>query len=187
MAYSHDTRPEPAAVQGTGLMAQTHCTGPGPGQEQGMRLGIMGFYIMLCTVLYTPHRDRDRYKEPLLPSINEVAEMLCFYTCLPFCPWGCLPRGCTGPWSRGCIQTQSQAQGVYRPRGCIPACTEADTSQQTATAADGTHPTGMHSCFLLWPSHSLFRSRALCMSHNTTRNNRSCSPSPSQTSVNIST
>ena len=29
--------------------------------------------------------------------------------------------------------------------GCIPACTEADTTQQTATAADGTHPTGMHS------------------------------------------
>ena len=29
--------------------------------------------------------------------------------------------------------------------GCIPACTEADTTQQTATAADGTHPTGMYS------------------------------------------
>ena len=34
-----------------------------------------------------------------------------------------------------------------RPVGCIPACTEADTLQQTATAADGTHPTGMHSCW----------------------------------------
>ena len=33
-----------------------------------------------------------------------------------------------------------------RPRGCIPACTEADTPQQTATVAGGTHPTGMHSC-----------------------------------------
>ena len=48
--------------------------------------------------------------------------------------------------------------GVSRPRpgggcpgpgpgGCIPACTEADTPQQTATAEDGTHPTGMHSCY----------------------------------------
>ena len=43
------------------------------------------------------------------------------------------------------------ARGVSRPRpggpggGCIPACTEADTLQQTAGAADGTHPTGMHS------------------------------------------
>ena len=37
---------------------------------------------------------------------------------------------------------QAHTQGV-----CIPACTEADTPlQQTATAAGGTHPTGMHSC-----------------------------------------
>ena len=28
----------------------------------------------------------------------------------------------------------------------IPACTEADPPRETATAADGTHPTGMHSC-----------------------------------------
>ena len=34
----------------------------------------------------------------------------------------------------------------------IPACTEADTLGETATAADGTHPTGMHSsfCFLVF-------------------------------------
>ena len=35
---------------------------------------------------------------------------------------------------------------------CIPACTGTDTPlgqnpPPTATAADGTHPTGMHSCF----------------------------------------
>ena len=38
---------------------------------------------------------------------------------------------------------QAQAQ-----RGCIPTCTEADSPPppQTATAAGGTHPTGMHSC-----------------------------------------
>ena len=34
--------------------------------------------------------------------------------------------------------------------GCIPGCAETDTPpplpQQTATAAGGTHPTGMHSC-----------------------------------------
>ena len=43
---------------------------------------------------------------------------------------------------------------VSAPWGCawsegvgIPACTEADPSPgETATAADGTHPTGMHSC-----------------------------------------
>ena len=31
--------------------------------------------------------------------------------------------------------------------GGFPACTEVDTPQQMATVADGTHPTGMHSCF----------------------------------------
>ena len=57
----------------------------------------------------------------------------------------------------GSLQAHTQGEvegsgwgGVFRPtpRGCvcIPACTEADTPQQTATAAGGTHPTGMHSC-----------------------------------------
>ena len=43
-------------------------------------------------------------------------------------------------------------RGVSRstPRGCIPACTEADTPHLTATAAGGTHPTGMHSCCKLY-------------------------------------
>ena len=42
-------------------------------------------------------------------------------------------------------------QGVSRstPGGCILACTEADPPQLTATAAGGTHPTGIHSCFLV--------------------------------------
>ena len=35
---------------------------------------------------------------------------------------------------------------AHNQEGGIPACTEADTPQ-TATAAGGTHPTGMHSCF----------------------------------------
>ena len=37
---------------------------------------------------------------------------------------------------------------VSAPGGGIPACTEADTPLpgETATAADDTHPTGMHSC-----------------------------------------
>ena len=63
------------------------------------------------------------------------------------------------------VSAQGEGEGVSRsrPEGgvvssprqgvCIPACTEADTHtpspQQTATAVDGTHPTGMHSCFKL--------------------------------------
>ena len=72
-----------------------------------------------------------------------------FYTCQnrggglgpdPGGRFGGLAReGCPGPHPGGCTG----------PGECIPACTEVDTPQQTATAADGTHPTGMHSCFLM--------------------------------------
>ena len=34
------------------------------------------------------------------------------------------------------------------PGGVIPACTEADTPQQTTTAVVSTHPTGMHSSWI---------------------------------------
>ena len=85
---------------------------------------------------------------------------LCFYTCLSFCsqqgvsrprsgggdggvcsggcpgPGGVCPRGCPGPGG-----VQAQAWGVY------PSMHWGRPPQQTATAADGTHPTGMHSCW----------------------------------------
>ena len=47
-------------------------------------------------------------------------------------------------------------------RGCIQACTEADTPpQQTATAVGGTHPTGIHSYFaeFLLKPHEIERIR----------------------------
>ena len=65
--------------------------------------------------------------------------------------------GCWGVWPGGSRPTPEE--GVSRPRlgewgACIPACTEADTPppQQMATAASGTHPTGMQSCsiYILW-------------------------------------
>ena len=54
-------------------------------------------------------------------------------------------RGVSGPTPKGVSRPT--------PGGCIPACTEADPhppphTQLTATAAGGTHPTGMYSCFL---------------------------------------
>ena len=52
---------------------------------------------------------------------------------------------------RGSVQAQTQRGGVQaQARGggvCFPVCTEADIPQQTANAADGTHPTGMNFCF----------------------------------------
>ena len=58
-----------------------------------------------------------------------------------------LARGVSRPTSRG---SPSPHLGVSRPTPrevCIPACTEADPP--TATAADGMHPTGMHSCLFM--------------------------------------
>ena len=62
-------------------------------------------------------------------------------------------RSCEGYVFTGvCLSTGgvSVHGGVSAPgRAGIPACTEADPpAGETATAADGTHPTGMHSCFI---------------------------------------
>ena len=104
-----------------------------------------------------------------LPSANEVCEGYVFTPvilstggggCLGPGPEGVCPGGCPGPGPESvCLGEGCPGLGLggSRPRGCpgpgpggvcIPACTEADTPpQQTATAADGTHPTGMHSCY----------------------------------------
>ena len=61
--------------------------------------------------------------------------------------WGrCLVQG--GAWSQGLLGGGG-AWFLGSAPGGIPACTEADSpppSGETATAADGTHPIGMHSC-----------------------------------------
>ena len=49
------------------LMAQTHCTGPGPGAGQGTRQEQC--VSVLCYVLYTLHMDRNRNMEPLFPIL----------------------------------------------------------------------------------------------------------------------
>ena len=61
-------------------------------------------------------------------------------------PGGCLLLGGGGAWSGGGVCSWGGLVGGVG----IPACTEADTLPgEMATAADGTHPTGMHSCFNL--------------------------------------
>ena len=56
-------------------------------------------------------------------------------------------EGVSRPTPRG--KLKGLAWGVSRPTpgGCIPACSEAHPPPWTATAAGGTHPTGMHSCY----------------------------------------
>ena len=90
----------------------------------------------------------------LLPSATKLRR-LCFHRRVSVhggggCVWswevpgpgGMHGRGVPGP--RGCT-----VLGVPGPGGVgIPACTEADPPRgETATAVDGTHPTGMHSCW----------------------------------------
>ena len=66
---------------------------------------------------------------------------------------GCLVWGVPGPvggvfsWGPGLGGAWSWGDSWSRGGG-IPACTEADSPQQTNTVADGTHPTGMHSCLI---------------------------------------
>ena len=66
------------------------------------------------------------------------------------------PGGLSRPRPRGVSRPRPGGRGVSRSRPggcpgpgpgglCIPTCTETATPQQTATAVDGTHPTGMHS------------------------------------------
>ena len=106
-------------------------------------------------------------KLPIITVRKRSLRRLCFYTCLSFCPWGVsrpIPRGEVGGSGWGGLRraglqadTQegrspgpgpggrllAQGQGV-----CIQACTEANTPpRKRTTAADGTHLTGMHSCF----------------------------------------
>ena len=47
---------------------------------------------------------------------------------------------------RGCL--------ADTPSGQTPPPSRADTPRQTATAADGTHPTGMHSCYETLPGQT---------------------------------
>ena len=64
---------------------------------------------------------KEMFVDVLITVRNVVAARLCFHRRLSFCSQG----------------------------GCIPACTWADTPRPaTATSTDGTHPTGMHSCFI---------------------------------------
>ena len=89
----------------------------------------------------------------LLPSTNEVCEG---YVFTPVCQSFCSQGGCPGPVP-GCMPKggiQAQAQGGPGPgSGGGGVCVSQHSLRQTplpparlATAADGTHPTGMHSC-----------------------------------------
>ena len=75
------------------------------------------------TVLFS-----DIFTLLFLPSANEVAERLCFYTCLSFCSQGgvqaqahggCLPGG-SRPRPGGCLGPGPGVEGVYPERRYSP-------------------------------------------------------------------
>ena len=89
---------------------------------------------------------------PVITVRNVFAARLCFHRCLWFCPQGCVcvantqedtgqtPPGQTPSWPATPRQT---------PPGQTPSCSvhAGIHPPLVATAADGMHPTGMHSCF----------------------------------------
>ena len=91
-----------------------------------------------------------------LPFARIVAERLCFHNHLSFCSRGegaCVAQG--HAWQGDGIHGRGHAwQGSMHCRGMHDrghAWQKGHAWQEageTATAADSTHPTGMHSCFL---------------------------------------
>ena len=83
---------------------------------------------------------------------NEVAKVMFLHACV--CPQGrgSAPEGCL--LEGGCLVlgVGGLLQGVPGPGGCLllgrlVSQHALPPPRETATAADGTHPTGMHSCF----------------------------------------
>ena len=78
---------------------------------------------------------------------NIVAARSCYYSCDSVHSWGCLtdPPPGRAPWADTSMGRHLHGQ-TPPPPGRHPLWADT-TSHQTTTAADGTHPTGMHSCF----------------------------------------
>ena len=104
--------------------------------------------------LKTTCRFLNGYKSTFLPSATKLRR-LCFYTCVSVHRGVCLsacwdttpPRSRQPPpWEQAAPREQAPPLGAGTPQNRHPP-EQATPPQQTATVADGTHPTGMHSCF----------------------------------------
>ena len=91
----------------------------------------IGIGIGICSVGTVLH---------IITGRNEVGARLCFYNCLSFCSqMGCLPQ---------CMLRYHTPpdQAPHLPDQAPPR--EQTPPLETATVADGTHPTGMHSSYI---------------------------------------
>ena len=89
------------------------------------------------------------FTPPFFTVRNEVAKVM--FSQVSVCPQGVCSRGAWygGPGPGGLIPWGCLVWGVCSGGVGVPACTEADPpppQRETATAADGTYPTGMLSC-----------------------------------------
>ena len=148
----------------------THCIGLGQGQ--GPENDGFLYCTMYCTH-YTLHRDRDSKplfsivpalvpvpvpgdSKPMLPPTNEVCEGYVFTgVCMS-------TGGVSAPLHAGI-----HPPGPDPPRSRHPP--PQDQISQCGRQVGGTHPTGIHTCFLLCLPRSLSRSwswsRAVYISH----------------------
>ena len=110
---------------------------------------------------------------PLLRSATVVAEGQCFHKRvlrILSTGGGVYPSMHWGRHSPG--QVSQHALGRH-PRAGIPACTGADPPSRqtpppppTATAADGTHPTGMLSCFYERKKYDIYHKDAFTLNYS---------------------
>ena len=93
--------------------------------------------------------NQEIFLRRLLPSATKLRR-LCFYTCLSFCSQGGWYPSMHCRWypsmscSRGTVLSKHALQ---QGGACSGGCGDTPPRKQTATVADGTHHTGMHSCF----------------------------------------
>ena len=94
-----------------------------------------------------------------LPSATKLRR-LCFYrcvsvhrgggVCLSAC-WDTPPPEQTSPWEQTPPpRSRHPLEQTAPPRADTPPQEQTPPPGETATATDGTYPTGMHSCFINW-------------------------------------
>ena len=124
----------------------------------------MAITLMVCSHCSTPISVQRLIKNSLLPSATKLRRCVCGHGGggIPACLAGGIPA-CLAAGLRGGVVSQHALQQVSR--GCLlpgggGACSwqgvwrrPSPPGQQTATVADGTHPTGMHSCVELCELH----------------------------------
>ena len=124
-------------------------------------VGEGGYHICVCvcgggggglyghfTPVFHHYRPQTKFAKVMFLHLS-VSHSVHRRGCLGPCPRaGGLPRRGPGP-GPGPGPGGGGCPGPGPAAVCIPACTEADIPpRQTANAADGTHPTGMHSYFI---------------------------------------